>query len=143
MINGFTLVELLVVIAVLGIAAGVVALCIPSREGREVDEEIRRLATLFALAQDQARVSGSTLVWEASSTGYRFHSLGDAADDHMFLRDSPLHARAWPFPVARIQPDKITFGREPLLNPALVVLTTDKREIKIALDPMGKLSLLR
>src|SRR5688572_22571647 len=62
---GFTLIELLIVIAILAVAAAVVTLSVPASDGRLVREEAARLGALFRIAQDEARVSGRALVWEA------------------------------------------------------------------------------
>jgi general secretion pathway protein H len=135
---GFTLLELLVVIAILGIAAVTVTLSIGSREGRVVDEETTRLGALFRLAQDEARITGRTLVWEADRSGYRFRAadgepLADGAD-------GVFRARPWPFEVTQVDAAPIVFGREPLLTPATLRIATPQREIVLALDAFGNLA---
>jgi len=136
---GFTLLELLVVVAIIGIAALTVTLSVGSREGRLVDEETARLGALFRLAQDEARVTGRTLVWEADLGGYRFRAadgepLADAAGDGM------LRARAWPFEVTQVDAAPIVFGREPLLTPDTLHIATPRGELVLALDAFGNLT---
>ncbi|MDH4190359.1 MAG: prepilin-type N-terminal cleavage/methylation domain-containing protein [Betaproteobacteria bacterium] len=134
---GFTLLELLVVVAILGIAAAAVSLSVGSREGRLADEEMARLSALFRLAQNEAHVSGRTLVWEADLTGYRFRALdGEELQDSA---DGTLRARAWPFEVTRIDAAPIVFGREPLLVPAKLRIATAERELALTLDAFGNL----
>ncbi len=136
---GFTLLELLVVIAIIGIIALTVSLSVGSREGRLAEEETARLSALFRLAQDEARITGRTLVWEADPSGYRFRAtdgepLAEAAGDGM------LRARRWPFEVTRVDAAPVVFGREPLLTPETLRIETPQRELVLALDAFGYLA---
>lgn len=135
--RGFTLIEILVVIAILGIAAAAVALSVSRSDGRLLQEETARLGALFRIAQDEARVTGRTLVWEADLEGYRFRLLDEeSARD---WSDEVLRPRTWPFAVIGIEGGRIVFGREPLLNPATLRIATAEREVQLALDAFGTL----
>lgn len=134
---GFTLIELLVVIALLGIAAAVVALSVSQSDARLLNEETARLSALFRIAQDEARITGRTLVWEADINGYRFRPLDEeTAGD---WRDDVLRKRAWPFEVRSIEGGHIVFGREPLLDAATLHIAIAGAEVRLALDPLGNL----
>jgi general secretion pathway protein H len=136
---GFTLIELLVVIALLGIAAAVVALSVSRSDGRLLQEETARLGALFRIAQDEARITGRALVWEADLAGYRFRPLDEeAARD---WNDEVLRQRTWPFEVRRVEGGRIVFGREPLLDPATLHIATAEFEARLALDALGNLKL--
>lgn len=138
---GFTLIELLVVIAMLGIAAAVVALSVSGGEARLLREEAARLGALFRIAQDEARITGRTLVWEADTRGYRFRPLEDEAVRDW--SDEVLRERAWPFVVQRIEGGRIVFGREPLLEPATLHIATAEVETQLALDALGNLKAVK
>ena len=134
---GFTLVEILIVIAILGIAAAVVALSVSRSDARLLQEETARLGALFRIAQDEARITGRALVWEADLEGYRFRLLDEeAARD---WNDEVLRPRAWPFAVRGIEGGRIVFGREPLLDPATLRIATAEHEARLALDAFGNL----
>jgi general secretion pathway protein H len=137
--TGFTLIELLVVIAILGIAAAAVALSVSSSEVRLLQEETARLGALFRIAQDEARISGRRLVWEADRNGYRFRPADEAAARDW--SDEMLRPRAWPFTVRRVEGGRIVFGREPLLDPATLGIVTAEREAWLELDVFGNLRL--
>jgi general secretion pathway protein H len=139
--RGFTLIELLIVIAILAVAVGVVVLSVPAGDGRLVREEVARLGALFRIAQDEARVSGMALVWEANLEGYRFRPLDAAAAKEW--RDEILRPRAWPFAVLQIEGGRIVFGREPLLDPVMLRIVTAESETRLALDALGNLSLVQ
>jgi general secretion pathway protein H len=134
---GFTLIELLIVITIIAMGAAMVALSVSGSDTRLLKEETARLSALFRIAQDEARVSGRTLVWEANLEGYRFRPLDpEAARD---WKDEVLRPRAWPFAVRSIEGGRIVFGREPLLDPATLRIATAEREVRLVLDAQGEL----
>jgi general secretion pathway protein H len=136
---GFTLIELLVVITMIGIAAAVVVLSVSSSDSRQLREETARLSALFRIAQDEARITGRTLVWEADLRGYRFRPLDEEVGRDW--NDEILRERAWPFEVRSIDGGRIVFGREPLLDPATLHIATADVEVRLALDALGNLKL--
>jgi general secretion pathway protein H len=135
--NGFTLLELLVVVVILGIAAGVVSLSVSPSEDRLVAEEAERLGALFRLAQDEARISARPLTWEADTRGYRFVGSDGVRSDNP---DDPLRPRDWPFHVQRVIVPRLVFGAEPLLQPCEIQITTLHRELVLRLDAFGMMT---
>jgi type II secretion system protein H len=77
--HGFTLLELLVVLVVLGIAASLIAANLEGNERRGTDLEARRLAGALEHAAALAQWRGETLGISADGRGYRFWRRG--ADD--------------------------------------------------------------
>ena len=73
---GFTLVELMVVLAVMGLLAGVAVWLWPAGNGR-VRADAAALSTRIAAARDQAILSGRPLALEVDNAGYRFVQRGD------------------------------------------------------------------
>jgi general secretion pathway protein H len=135
--RGYTLLELLVVIAVLGIVAGMVSLSVAPTEYRKSREEVNRLAVLFRLASDEARISGEPIAWQADTNGYRFvQSDGVRGESDS---DDPLRPRAWPFEVRSLRAPEVVFGREPLMTPAQIQIVTINGEIAMDIDAFGEL----
>jgi general secretion pathway protein H len=131
--RGFTLLELLVVLVILGVAAGVVSLSVAPSEQRLAEREAQRLAVLFRLAQDEARTRGRPVAWVADTAGYRFLVGGEEPAEP----GDPLRPRAWPFAVQRVDAPALVFGAEPLLAPAEIRIATTAREVVLALDAFG------
>jgi general secretion pathway protein H len=131
--GGFTLLELLVVLVILGVAAGVVSLAAAPSEARIARQEAERIAALFRVAQDEARVRGRPVSWLADAHGYRFVIGGKEPD----APDHPLRPRAWPFTVQQVTAPVLVFGAEPLLPPAEIRIKTPTRELVLALDAFG------
>jgi len=132
--GGYTLLELLIVIAIIGIAAGVLTLSMRGNDSRRLTEEGERLAALFRMAQSEARVGGRPIRWQADLTGYRFSTSGpDAAPIAEELR----RERRWPFEVRRVARSQLIFGREPLREPAEVEIATAGPVLRLSLDALG------
>ena len=69
---GFTLVELLVVLAIVGVGAGLVALSVGGDERRTTEREAKRLAGALEHAAATAQWRAETLGVSADGAGYRF-----------------------------------------------------------------------
>jgi general secretion pathway protein H len=60
---GFTLLELLIVMAVVAVGLGLVVLALPDGEQARLEEEAERLAALIETARAESRVSGAPVFW--------------------------------------------------------------------------------
>lgn len=133
--RGYTLLELLVVAAIIALAAGMLTLGVRGDESRRLREEADRLAALFTLAQSEVRVSGQALVWEADLEGYRFRPL--VADAATVPREELARARQWALDLQRVERRQLLFSREPLREPAEIQLATRSHAVRIAVDALG------
>jgi len=68
--NGFTLIEMMVVIVIIGLASAAVVLAMPDPRGRVVDEA-ERFAARAAAVRDDAIVQGRDMSLLVDATGYR------------------------------------------------------------------------
>jgi general secretion pathway protein H len=90
--RGFTLVELMVVITIIGLTAGVAMWAMPDPQGRLADEAAR-FATRARAAHDQAIVSARPVSVWVSVGGYGFDQrLGGL---WVPLADKPLRVERW------------------------------------------------
>ena len=90
--NGFTLVEMMIVIAVAGLLAGVVVLTVVS-PGPGPKEAATRFASRIAAARDQAIVSGRPISAWVSASGYGFDQLRDGRWEE--LNQKPFDGDDW------------------------------------------------
>ncbi len=72
---GFTLIELMVVIFIIGIIAGYATLSVGQSHTRVLQDEIKRLQSLLTLAGDEAVLQSEELAIEVYRNGYRFMHL--------------------------------------------------------------------
>lgn len=81
--TGLTLVEMLVVLAIVAVMAGAVVLGAGSGSGRGAEIEARRLAARLELAADEAMVTGRPVAFVGDKKGYRFltQQAGQWRDD--------------------------------------------------------------
>jgi len=72
--RGFTLIEILVVLALIGLLAGMAVLA-AGASGSGVEREARRLAATLHLAANESRLQGRVLGLRFDSRGYSYHEL--------------------------------------------------------------------
>ena len=72
---GFTLLELLVVLAIVAIASAGVGFAMRDGAQVQLDREAERLGALLESARARSRVSGVPVFWHATASGFRFEGL--------------------------------------------------------------------
>lgn len=103
---GFSLIELMVVVAIIAIATAAVGLTAFGRTESPLRKDAERLVQLFGVAQSEARAGGRSIQWETDVSGYRFvrRIAPSAASAHVavretvidrFERDDVLRPRQW------------------------------------------------
>ncbi len=92
--RGYTLVELLVVLVVLGILLGLVSLSIVPDPRARLQRDAERLETLFALAAEEAQLSARPIAWRGDENGYAFYRR-DRDQWVPFVDDAQFKARRW------------------------------------------------
>ena len=92
---GFTLVELLVVLLVMGLAAGLIGTLARPGERALLRVEAERLAQLLDLAAVESRLTGKPIAWTADGARYQFWRWRDDAG-WIEARDGPLRTRDLP-----------------------------------------------
>lgn len=144
--RGFTLVEIMVVMVIIGVTLGLVSLnAMPSpRQGLQA--EAQRLTLLLQLARDEAIVRNRPVTFEATPERYRFLVRNETrweaigGDDLLRERDfkdGPLTLLLDPASAGTANPLRITFGREPVDKPFLLVLATGGNRVGIRADGVG------
>jgi general secretion pathway protein H len=91
---GFTLIEVLVVLAILAVVAAAVAFAAVPGDAAAAREEARRLAALLESAMRDARASGRPIAWSAERQRYAFWYRGEDGDWTLYPGHSPYRPRA-------------------------------------------------
>lgn len=94
--RGFTLIEMLIVLLIMGILVGLVSAIARPDDRAQLRVEAERLARLLDLAAAESRLTGRSIAWTADGSGYRFWRLQDDADWSEVRDNDLLRARALP-----------------------------------------------
>jgi general secretion pathway protein H len=124
---GFTLLELLVVVAIVAIASAGVAFALRDAGGAPLDRDAQRLAALLDSARARSRLTGQPVRWIPTETGFRFEGLPREALPQAWLgADTRVAGRA-----------VLVLGPEPVIGPQSVVLTSaaePQRALRVGTD---------
>ena len=77
--RGFTLIELMVVVAIVALGTALASLALPDGEHHALTRDAERLAALLESARAQSRVSGVPVRWRADEGGFAFDGLPASA----------------------------------------------------------------
>ncbi len=113
--RGFTLLELLVVVALIAVATAGVSLSLRDSADSALERDAERLAALLETGRAQARAHGMPVVWQTSSggTGFEFAGL-----------PPPGLPRTWLNSNTRAAPGvRVVLGPEPLIEPQALALS--------------------
>jgi general secretion pathway protein H len=148
---GFTLLELLVVLAIVAMASVGVGLAMRDGTQTQLEREALRLSALFESARARSQVSGVPVRWRITAQGFQFVGLppsGRAEDDlpqawldsdtsaSVDAADIASAARQ-PMVAVPAQPDTLLLGPEPIIEPQTVLLfsrSAPTKRLRLATD---------
>jgi general secretion pathway protein H len=138
---GFTLVELLMVVAIIGLAAGAVVLSVPDPRP-SVAEDAERFAARLSRAREEAILSNRPVAVETTPSGYGFMVFDGTG--WSVLDDGPFGPETWTAgttvsPVAG--PVRVVFDPTGVAEPATLTLTRERNSRTITVDGAGEVSL--
>jgi general secretion pathway protein H len=134
--HGFTLIELMVVVTIIGLASAVVAFAMPDPQGRVLDEGLRFAARVRA-ARDIAIVEARPVSLWVTGGGYGFdRRIGGAWTP---VADKPLRVERWSDQTRATLPDAATGRTRVTFDPTGVA----DRSVDIRLSRRGADALVR
>jgi general secretion pathway protein H len=140
--RGFTMVELLVVFAIIAMGISLVVLALPDGEAAKLEEEGARLSSLLESARAEARVAGVAVRWvprasppdEAQAAGdvAQFQFVGLPSKSQMPTRflDGRTQAQV-------VGTSHLVLGPEAILPAQRLVLRLGERRLELASDGLG------
>ena len=119
--RGLTLLELLVVLAIIGLAMTGVGLSLRDPVETQLEREAQRLVAVLEAARAQSRTSGVALIWQATPEGY---SLGPSPASLAFpVKKETWYASGTQVTLSATAPDRVVLGPEPILTPTRITLS--------------------
>lgn len=147
--RGFTLLEILVVLVIVGIVIGFISVNLTRSDDQLLAAEAERLALLLESARDDAIATGQAAAWAAAAGGYRFWRRG-AEGKWEPLADELLRERAFGAPVAvtelavngvKVPPDeKLLFTPSGFNQPFRLTLALGASRLQLSGDSLGRIS---
>ncbi|RJG07760.1 type II secretion system protein GspH [Noviherbaspirillum cavernae] len=144
--RGFTLLELLTVLVIAGLALGFVSVNVLPSDRRVLQDEAQRIALLLQLARDEAIVRNRPIAFEAGSERYRF-LIREGSNWQLLSDDDMLHEREFkrapmslsitPAVAAETNPLRIVFGREPVDKPFVLTMSVGDTSVALRADGIG------
>lgn len=134
---GFTLVELLMTVAIIGLAAGAVVLSVPDARP-SVAEDAERFAARLSRAREEAVLSNRPVAVEATAAGYRF-SVFDGADWRP-LTEGPFGPEPWSedLSVSPTGAVRVVFDPTGVAEPTALTLSRYGKSARVEIDGAGE-----
>lgn len=145
--RGFTLLELLVVLVIVGIMLGFVTLNAMPSQRQALQNEAQRIALLLQLARDEAIVRNRPIAFEVDQYRYRFWIRDENNAWQPIEKDDMLREREFKRAPVNLAIDppmmdqdnrlRIVFGREPVDKPFVLSLSLGEASVAIRADGIG------
>lgn len=138
--GGFTLIELMIVVAMIAIASVAITVALPDPQAAQLEREAERLAALLESGRAEARASGLSVSWapvsDDSGDNFRFQGL----PPRLTL---PTHWLGDPVDVEISGARALLLGPEPYIGPQRLRLRLGKEQRLLSTDGLAPFALLR
>lgn len=141
--RGFTLLELMVVVAIAALATAGATLALRDGQATQLEREALRLSAMLEAARAQSRTTGVPVVWRARPEGFEFVDVRPRPDAPSGSTSSIWGPRSWLSPETRAQivqpPDAQTLvlGPEPLIAAQRLSLQLGERSLVLITDGLS------
>jgi general secretion pathway protein H len=128
-LRGFTLLELMVVIAIMAIATAGATLALRDSSVTALEREAQRLAAVLEAGRSLSRTTGLTVHWQPSAEGYAMTGASVTEEDKL---------QPWLTAGTTAQPSDnrsfVLLGPEPIIPAQSITLGLDGRSLRISTD---------
>lgn len=150
--GGFTLIEMLVVLLIMGLLVGLVSVVAQPDEKALLRVEADRLAQLLDLAATESLLTGKSIAWTAEESGYRFWQFDEDSGWHEVVNDEMLRARLLPhgMTIASMRVEnvhsperkRVEFKSNGAANSFSIVMSLGKTRFMVVNSPIGEVRVL-
>ena len=144
--RGFSLLELLVVMVIVGLSLGMVSFSASQNGQKDLQNDAQRISLLLQMARDEAIVRDRPVAFEADENHYDFQVKNDTdwepiSDDDLLrpreFKRAPVTLQMSPQPDGANGMLRIVFGREPVNKPFVLTLSQGDDSVSIRADGIG------
>lgn len=132
--RGFTLLELMVVVAIIAITTAVASLALPNPAGSRLEREAARLIAFLESARAEARAGGLTVIWipraDTADKDFQFLGLPPSMTPSLTWMEREVKAEV-------VGGRSIVLGPEPVIGAQSIVLRLDDQQLVIATDGLS------
>jgi general secretion pathway protein H len=124
---GFTLLELLIVVAIVALASAGVAVALRDGTQVQLEREAERLVALLESARARSQVSGVPVQWRVTDSGFQFDGLDPGQLPRQWL-DADTSA---------VTDAALVLGPEPIIGPQSLTLQSRRqpnKRVRLATD---------
>jgi general secretion pathway protein H len=134
--RGFTIIELLLVVALIAVASSVTALALRDPSVTRLEREAARLAALLEGARAESRAAGVPVLWipEQDGGGFRFVGLPRSVQLPTRWLGEGMSAEVLN---TRGAAPAAVLGPEPLIGAQRIVLRLESQSLMLATDGLG------
>ena len=139
---GFTLLELLVVVAIVAMVSAGVGFSMRDASLAQLERDADRLGAMLESARARSRVTGVPVRWYADAAGFRFEGLQPAELAQAWL-DSDTRVAGAPDMNGATDKATLLLGPEPIIGPQVVLLVSSSqagRSVRLATDGLRPFS---
>ncbi|TAG26570.1 MAG: type II secretion system protein GspH [Burkholderiales bacterium] len=144
--NGFTLIELMVVITLIAIATAGVSFALRDGNATLLDKEAERLAVVLETARVQSRSTGVALAWLPLPQGFVVLPAAELAGAQLQINANAISPwlaadlNAQIVGAASNVQRGVLLGAEPMIAPSAILLSLGDRRLRVATDGLRPFS---
>lgn len=149
--RGFTLIEILVVVAIMTVMLGMTVLRLESSDSSQVKQAAERLSLALERARDAATISGRSVAFSSDGSGYQFWQASANQGEWAILKEEGLEPQILNEKVrlidlrvnAKSRPlgERLVFSPDGVADTFEMVLQAGETRMKVAVDVMGRIEL--
>lgn len=134
--RGFTLMELMVVVAIIAIASAGVMMAIPDASATALEREALRLSALLDSARAQSRASGLAITWKPTDGGFEFEGAAKIKNSTTGeMEDLVKYPKTWLNIETTVDASsRLALGPEPVIAQQELVLRHADRSLTLSTD---------
>lgn len=137
---GFSLLELLIVITILGFILSMATLALPNSNEKLWKEDLQELTATLNQAREEVAMSGAPIRWVSSSQGWSFRQINTQGEERTL--GNPLQEKKWRLSPTLSSTEQLIIGQEVFASPMVIELKHGTLSAKIQRERNGRFRLV-